>query len=102
MEENATGFFSPTGKSMRSSTVRPSVNKEAQERYRELCAAFAICFSTEDGKKVLDYLRGVTIESPVWQSGLGINEATANMYFREGQNELVRAIISRINEGKAL
>tara|TARA_B100001057_G_scaffold278486_1_gene278739 strand:- start:5263 stop:5568 length:306 start_codon:yes stop_codon:yes gene_type:complete len=54
--------------------------------------SFKKTFDTKDGKKVLEYLRKVTIEQPSWIPGA---EASIG-YSREGQNSIVREIEQRI------
>lgn len=64
---------------------------------RDTDIQFARCFSTEEGKKVLDYLKSVTIEQPAWVPGADPSFG----YAREGQNSLVRDIelrMKRANE----
>ena len=64
---------------------------------RELDTAFAVIFTTTaDGKKVLDYLKKVTVEQPAWEPGSDPSIG----YSREGQNSIVREIMHRIERAK--
>lgn len=49
-------------------------------------------FSSEEGQKVLSWLRSMTIEAPAWTPG----QDASYGYAREGQNSLVREIERRI------
>ena len=49
-------------------------------------------FATEEGKKVLAWLREQYLESPAWQPGA---ESTFG-YWREGQNSVIRDLEKRI------
>jgi len=62
-----------------------------QEEY-SLDISFKKTFTSEDGKKVLEYLRKVTIEQPSWTPGADPSYG----YSREGQNSIVREIEQRI------
>ena len=53
---------------------------------------YAKCFKTADGQKVLDHLKSVTIDQPSWVPG----DDPSFGYSREGQNSIVREILSRI------
>jgi len=57
---------------------------------------FVRCFSTEAGQKVLEYLKGITIDQPSWYPG----EDPSHGFAREGQNSIVREIIKRIERGR--
>jgi hypothetical protein len=74
-----------------------ATSKKNQEFQTELNRQFAICFSTPTGRKVLEYLKGVTIEQPTWYPN-GHNGATAVQmgFMREGQNSITNDIIQRI------
>ena len=53
-------------------------------------------FSTRDGKKLVSYLRGITIEQPTWYPG----EDASHGYAREGQNSLIREIERRMHRAR--
>lgn len=87
-----------------SDNVDPSTNndifaKHAKELF-ELNMLIKRVFETEDGIKLLSWLRSVTIESVTWQPSVaqqhGIEAANATAYAREGQNALVRDLENRI------
>ena len=72
-------------------------NRKQGMEQRELDVAFATIFTTTtDGKKVLAYLRKVTIDNPAWEPGADHSLG----YAREGQNSIVREIIHRIERAK--
>ena len=49
-------------------------------------------FSTEDGQKLLRWMREVYLENPSWQPGADNSYG----YWREGQNAVVRDLEARI------
>jgi hypothetical protein len=59
---------------------------------RAVDVAFRKTFMTEDGQKVLEHLRSVTVEQPAWVPGADPSYG----YAREGQNSIVREIEQRI------
>ena len=65
-----------------------------------LNAAFLSVFSSDNGKKVLDFLIENTIHAPAWRPSLvasmGLEAANATGYAREGANALVRDIMDRM------
>jgi hypothetical protein len=79
-----------------SQTIFDKRNKELYSLNR----AFAGCFSTDDGKKVLEFLKANTLDAATWSAKIvadaGLEAATANGFAREGQNALVRDILLRI------
>ena len=58
----------------------------------ELDKNFFRTFQTEDGEKVLQYLKTFTIDQPTWTPGADASHG----YLREGQNSIIREIINRI------
>ena len=62
----------------------------------ELNRLFFRVFNTEDGQKVLKYLRSITIEQPVFIPG----EEASYGFCREGQNSLVREIEKRVQRAR--
>tara|TARA_R110002012_G_scaffold58141_3_gene150872 strand:- start:701 stop:991 length:291 start_codon:yes stop_codon:yes gene_type:complete len=58
----------------------------------ELDKCFFRTFQTEDGQKILHYLRACTIDQPSWTPGADASHG----YLREGQNSITREIINRI------
>jgi hypothetical protein len=78
----------------------PESNKDKfTDRARELFdlnMAIVRTFKGKDGKRILEWLRSVTIEAGTWKASLPYNEAIAHGFAREGQNALVRDIEHRI------
>tara|TARA_R110000822_G_scaffold41524_5_gene113013 strand:- start:1586 stop:1894 length:309 start_codon:yes stop_codon:yes gene_type:complete len=58
----------------------------------ELDKNFSRTFKTEDGKKVLEYLKTCTIDQPTWTPGVDASHG----YLREGQNSIIREMLNRI------
>jgi len=58
----------------------------------ELDKNFFRTFQTEDGEKVLRYLKTCTIDQPTWTPGADASHG----YLREGQNSITREIINRL------
>lgn len=71
------------------------LDKGAEERW-ELVQAYHRTFNTPHGKKVLQHLREMTIESSTWRASLGLINGAAHGFAREGQNALVRHIEDQI------
>jgi|TARA_R110000822_G_scaffold45419_5_gene121512 hypothetical protein len=71
-------------------------NSKLGMEQRELNVAFATIFTTTDGKKVLQYLKRVTIDQPAWNPGSDHSVG----YSREGQNSIIREIMYRIERAK--
>jgi len=59
---------------------------------KEIDILYHRCFNTKEGKKVLEHLRGMTIEQPAWMPGADASFG----YSREGQNSLIREIEMRV------
>ena len=79
-------------------------NKEqleaAKQKEYELDVHFLKTFNTPSGKIVLDWLVLHTLDTPTWFPNADIAKATANGFFREGQNGLVRQIKAKIKNAK--
>lgn len=58
----------------------------------ELDKTFLRAFNTEDGRKVLAYLKACTIDQPSWTPGAEASHG----YMREGQNSITREIFNRL------
>ena len=58
----------------------------------ELDKIFFRTFQTEDGEKVLQYLKTCTIDQPTWTPGADASHG----YLREGQTSIIREIINRL------
>ena len=61
----------------------------------EIDKVYMRVFSSEEGQKVLNHLRSITIDQPAWTPG---SDASFG-YSREGQNSIVREIIQRMRRG---
>lgn len=57
---------------------------------------YANVFNTADGQKVLEHLKSVTIDQPSWYPG----DDPSFGYSREGQNSIVREILTRLRRCK--
>lgn len=68
--------------------------KQTASEAPEIDKAYAVCFATSAGQKVLQHLRNLTIEQPTWYPG----EDASHGFAREGQNSLVREIERRIKK----
>jgi len=74
------------------------VEKDAEpSQKQEIDILIARTFATEQGQKVLAWLRQVTIEIPAWVPGQDASYGFA----REGQNSLVREIERRIERARS-
>lgn len=62
----------------------------------DLNLQIAKTFGTDEGQKVLAWLRQFYLEQPCWQPGA---DSSMGM-FREGQNSVVRDIENRIRKAK--
>jgi|TARA_Y100001937_G_scaffold126163_1_gene194756 hypothetical protein len=58
----------------------------------EIDKTYLRVFSSEEGQKVLEHLKSITIDQPAWTPGSDPSFG----YAREGQNSLVREIIQRM------
>jgi hypothetical protein len=73
----------------------PFVNTPGQEGV-DLNLQVAKTFGTDEGQKVLAWLRNFYLEQPCWQPGA---DSSLGM-FREGQNSVIRDIENRIRKAK--
>ncbi len=67
---------------------------QRREDLNKLC--HRVLASNEDGKKLMEWLRNITIEQPAAVPGSDSSFA----YFREGQNSIVRDLENRIKLAK--
>jgi hypothetical protein len=70
--------------------------EEAEIKAKQLNAWFTQCFSSDSGKRVLEYLKTNTLDKPSFLPGQEVNIGI----WREGQNNLVREILNRIEKGR--
>jgi hypothetical protein len=66
--------------------------KEVTTKREELDRLAKRVFSTEDGQKLLKWMREVYLENPSWQPGADNSYG----YWREGQNAVIRDLEARI------
>tara|TARA_R110000803_G_scaffold38307_8_gene82716 strand:+ start:967 stop:1227 length:261 start_codon:yes stop_codon:yes gene_type:complete len=74
----------------------PTVAREDQKQI-DLNVLMARTFGSEDGEKVLAWMRKFYLEQPCWQPGA---ESSFGQW-REGQNTVVRDIEARIRKAKS-
>ena len=74
----------------------PTVAREDQKQI-DLNVLMSRTFGSEDGKKVLAWMRKFYLEQPCWQPGA---ESSFGQW-REGQNTVVRDIEARIRKAKS-
>jgi len=74
---------------------QPDEGKPAEKQ--DIDILISKTFGSEEGQKVLAWLRGLTIEAPAWVPG----QDASYGYAREGQNSLVREIERRIVRARA-
>lgn len=75
--------------------TQEAAEQAAQGQY-ELDAAYARCFSTPDGQRVLQHLYSTTILQPTFNPSMPMLNGVFNGFAREGQNALVSQIVGRI------
>lgn len=69
---------------------------EQEQTGIDLNLQMAKTFASDEGQKVLAWLREFYLERPCWQPG---SESSVGM-FREGQNSVIRDIENRIRKAK--
>ena len=79
-------------------TVEPQTRKTQQDNQDDIDRLYLRVFGSEDGQKLHEHLRSLTIEQPTWYPG----EDASHGYAREGQNSLVREIERRIQRARKL
>lgn len=76
--------------------LEPTTNMPEDHKRDDLDILIARTFSTEQGQKVLTWLRQAYLENPSWQPGA----ESSFGYYREGQNSVIRDIEKRIKRIK--
>ena len=76
--------------------IEPDVTIPEDRNRDDLDILIARTFSTENGQKVLAWLRETYLENPSWQPGA----ESSFGFFREGQNSVSRDIEKRIKRIK--
>ena len=79
-------------------TVEPQTRKTQQDNQDDIDRLYLRVFGSEDGQKLHEHLRSLTIEQPTWYPG----ENASHGFAREGQNSLVREIERRIQRARKL
>lgn len=72
--------------------------READQKRDDLSRLTMRVFSSEDGQKLLDWMKEMYVNVPVAVPGTDPSHA----YFAEGQRTVVRTIEARINQAKKL
>jgi hypothetical protein len=76
--------------------VEPNVVVPDNQQRDDLDIVIARTFSTENGQRVLAWLREAYLENPSWQPGAEPSYG----FYREGQNAVIRDIEKRIKRIK--
>ena len=76
--------------------IEPDLTIPEDRKRDDLDILIARTFSTENGQKVLAWLRETYLENPSWQPGA----ESSYGYYREGQNAVIRDIEKRIKRIK--
>jgi hypothetical protein len=77
--------------------LREAEPKKQASEENEIDLVITRVFSTEDGVRLLDWLRSITIEQPTWYPG----EEPSHGFAREGQNSIVRELERRIKRARS-
>lgn len=84
--------YGDIGQQAREATER---SQQGEDEVNKLCHRV---FSTEDGKKLLAYFIGHTLDKPVCMHQYGAIQGAAYGFHREGQNSIIREIQTRIKK----
>lgn len=74
----------------------PQSPEETRQEPSDTDLLYLRVFGSDEGQKVLEHLRSLTIEQPTWYPG----EDAAHGFAREGQNSLVREIERRLMKAR--
>ncbi len=72
--------------------------REATQKREDLLRLTLRVFGSEDGQKLLEWLREMYVDVPVAVPGADPSHA----FFAEGQRNVVRDLIARINQARKL
>jgi len=75
---------------------QPQESDEQRQKRLQLGKDFVATFSTDHGRRVLNYFKDHTLNQPSWVPGFVEGQAQ----FREGQNQIIREIEQKINRAK--
>ena len=78
--------------------TEPSDIREVTQQREDLARLCLRVFGTEDGQKLLEWLRAMYVEVPIAVPGTDPSHA----FFAEGQRNVVRDIEARINQARKL
>ena len=76
----------------------PSDVREVSQQREDLSKLCLRVLGTEDGRKLLDWLRSMYVEVPIAVPGTDPSHA----FFAEGQRNVVRDLEARINQARKL
>lgn len=72
--------------------------REARQKHEDLMRLCLRVFGSEDGQKLLEWLREMYVDVPVAVPGADPSYA----FYAEGQRNVVRDLMSRINQARNL
>jgi hypothetical protein len=78
--------------------TEPSDVREVTQQREDLARLCLRVFGTEDGQKLLEWLRAMYVEVPIAVPGTDPSHA----FFAEGQRNIVRDLEARINQARKL
>jgi hypothetical protein len=78
--------------------TEPSDIREVTQQREDLARLCLRVFGTEDGQKLLEWLRAMYVEVPIAVPGTDPSHA----FFAEGQRNVVRDLEARINQARKL
>ncbi len=79
-------------------SVEPQERLTQQDNQDDIDRLYLRVFGSDDGQKLHEHLRSLTIEQPTWYPG----EDASHGFAREGQNSLVREIERRMQRARSL
>ena len=79
-------------------SVEPQERLTQQDNQDDIDRLYLRVFGSDDGQKIHEHLRSLTIEQPTWYPG----EDASHGFAREGQNSLVREIERRMQRARSL
>ncbi len=82
--------------------LRPKLEQaeDVAEKQYEENHVFLVAFSSDAGKKVLEWMERHTLQAPTWWPIGNYDQNVANGFFREGQNHLVKQIKAKIDQAR--
>lgn len=89
---NPLGFDKLEPKPDANQDMADAVMQEAYDR----CVMIKKVFNTKEGKKLIEFLKKETLEASTWVPSANHEWSVATGFAREGQNALVRMLVSSI------